>query len=108
MRRARPNARCSGAPHACGPRPSTQNEREALKNTFIAKKQACRANIKLLPEGLGVLKEKELKDLQARTRRGNCARWENCARHALTGRERVVVASSCPRPLRHSGVPVTN
>ena len=43
---------------------SVQNERETIKNNFIAKKQACRANIKMLPESLGILKEKELKDLQ--------------------------------------------
>lgn len=39
-------------------------ERDTLKNTFIAKKKACRGNIKLLPENLGILKERELKALQ--------------------------------------------
>jgi SNARE protein len=45
-----------------------QSERDQVKNAWIAKKQACRANIKLLPEGLGLLKDKELKELQERFR----------------------------------------
>jgi len=44
--------------------PSTQTERGKIKDEFIAKKQAARANIALLKEGLNVLKEKELKDIQ--------------------------------------------
>lgn len=43
------------------------NERQDIKNGFIDKKQAARANIGLLKvkaENLGVLKERELKDLQ--------------------------------------------
>jgi len=36
------------------------NERGALKDEFIAKKQAARANIKMLKSGLDVLKEREL------------------------------------------------
>jgi hypothetical protein len=40
------------------------SERGKLKDEFIAKKQAARANIKMLKGGLDVLKEKELKDLQ--------------------------------------------
>ena len=39
-------------------------ERGKLKDEFIAKKQAARANIKMLKAGLDVLKEKELKELQ--------------------------------------------
>lgn len=39
-------------------------ERDGVKQSFIAKKQACRANIKLLPENVAILKERELKDLQ--------------------------------------------
>lgn len=39
-------------------------ERDALKQTFIAKKKACRGNVALLPEALSVLKERELKGLQ--------------------------------------------
>ena len=39
-------------------------ERGKLKDEFIAKKQAARANIKMLKGGLDVLKERELKDLQ--------------------------------------------
>jgi hypothetical protein len=39
-------------------------ERGKIKDEFIAKKQAARANIALLKEGLNVLKEKELKDIQ--------------------------------------------
>lgn len=41
-----------------------QTERGKIKDEFIAKKQAARANIALLKEGLNVLKEKELKDIQ--------------------------------------------
>lgn len=39
-------------------------EREGLKEKFIQKKKAARANIGLLPETTQPLKEKELKDLQ--------------------------------------------
>lgn len=41
-----------------------QTERGKIKDEFIAKKQAARANIALLKEGLNILKEKELKDIQ--------------------------------------------
>jgi hypothetical protein len=44
--------------------PSSQTERGKIKDEFIAKKQAARANIALLKEGHNVIKEKELKDIQ--------------------------------------------
>lgn len=40
-----------------------QNERNKLKEAFIAKKQAAKANIKTLKNGLDALKEKDLRDL---------------------------------------------
>ena len=43
-----------------------QGERDVLKNAYIAKKVALKANIKLLPESLAVLKERELQDVQVR------------------------------------------
>jgi hypothetical protein len=46
------------------PPSSLQLERSTLKERFIAKKQAARANIALLKSGLDILKDKELKGLQ--------------------------------------------
>ena len=40
------------------------SERMQLHETWIAKKQGCRANIKMLPTSAAVLKEKILKDYQ--------------------------------------------
>jgi hypothetical protein len=45
-----------------------QTEREGLKQSFINKKKACRANIVLLPENLSALKDRELKELQEQYR----------------------------------------
>jgi hypothetical protein len=75
-RDARPRASESGAltfPHhprarSCTPRPAPparpQTERDGILKQWQAKKETCRANIKLLPESLAILKDKELKDLQ--------------------------------------------
>ena len=40
------------------------SERMQLHESWIAKKQACRANIKMLPASASVLKERRLKDYQ--------------------------------------------
>lgn len=40
------------------------NERDALKTLWIAKKNSCKANISLMPEAVGILKNRELKDIQ--------------------------------------------
>lgn len=48
-----------------------QSERDGLLKQWQAKKDACRSNIKMLPESLGILKDKELKDLQEEFREIN-------------------------------------
>ena len=63
-RAARSLRRAHAAPRRAAPSPRAQLERTTLKDAFIAKKLAARANITLLRDGLDVLKDRQLRELQ--------------------------------------------